>query len=83
MQWGETCHLRFDDPEGQLQGENPKEGVYLISSWAGRCVFVVKDGAASVAIPNLAEPADIGYDAKRDRLLVPYFKLNKLDVYHP
>ena len=69
-------------PAAQLDGlVKTKDGVYLISSWAGSCVYSLKDGVVTLAIPNLPEPADLGYDAKRERLLVPYFKLNKLDVF--
>ncbi len=54
----------------------------LISSWKASAVFRGKVGGKfDVAVPALKAPADIGYDTKRKRLLVPHFTENSVDVF--
>lgn len=70
-------------PESNLDGVVvDARGDFLISSWAGACVYrVSKDGSeTSVALADLKDAADLGYDAKRDRLLIPFFSDDKLEI---
>jgi hypothetical protein len=54
----------------------------LISSWATSSVYKGKLGTQfGVLFPELPAPADIGFDAKRKRLLVPLFKDNVVKVF--
>ena len=54
----------------------------LISSWKASAVFRGKlGGKFDVAVPELKAPADIGYDTKRKRLLVPHFMDNTVEVF--
>jgi len=72
-------------PKNQLDGlVRDSKGDYLVSSWAGSCVYrVTPDGKVSTAVPDLNAPADLGYDEKRGRLLIPFFNENKVLVLSP
>ncbi len=71
-------------PAGGLDGvELVPGGAMLISSWGGSAVFrVARDGQATVVVPNVPSPADIGYDSRRNRVLIPIFTKNSL-VFQP
>jgi sugar lactone lactonase YvrE len=63
-------------PAGGLDGvEALPGGVLLVSSWGASAVFrVAADGRAEVVVSNVRSPADIGYDGKRNRVLIPLFQ---------
>ena len=67
-------------PQGSLDGLiKLKDGRALISSWAGSAVYAYnKDKSFSVLADSLDAPADIGLDTKRNRVLVPLFKQDKI-----
>ena len=69
-------------PENNLDGiVADAYGDWLISSWAGGCVYRVSPGGnAVVALPELDAPADLGIDAKRGRLLLPWFNAARVDI---
>jgi hypothetical protein len=73
-------HVTGKLPAGQLDGVvRLANGALLISSWEGKAVYrQSQGGAASPVIENVSSPADIGYDAKRKRLLVPVFTEDRL-----
>ncbi len=62
-------------PEGSLDGiERANDGRLLISSWAAKAVYAVSgDSTATVLVPDVESPADIGYDGKRNMVLIPLF----------
>jgi sugar lactone lactonase YvrE len=67
-------------PSGQLDGivllDN---GEMLVSSWGGSSVFRGKAGGEwKAAVENVKSPADIGWDSKRKRLLIPSFQGNSV-----
>ena len=69
-------------PTGQLDGVvRLADGSLLISSWEGSIVYRL-DGAGiySTVIDSVTSPADIGYDGKRGRLLIPVFMENRVEV---
>ena len=68
----------------QLDGiEMLPDGGFLMSSWGDRCVYRVgSDGKVSKVMSDVDAPADIGYDATRNRVLVPLFNANEVRV-HP
>ena len=78
--------LRSKLPTGQLDGIISLGGdEYLISSWEGKTVYrgtAFKDGKPDATWTDLKvgieSPADIGYDTKRKRLLVPSFMGNTI-----
>jgi hypothetical protein len=44
----------------------------LISSWDAKAVLAQRsDGKLEPVVDKLASPADIGYDSKRKRVLIP------------
>ena len=64
--------------DGIVQGP---AGKLLISSWETRTVYEgdIKGGFKPVA-ENITSPADIGYDTKRQRLLVPVFQQDEVRI---
>jgi hypothetical protein len=71
-------------PKGSLDGLVVwKDGKLLISSWEAKAVFEgAAQGPFAEKVTGVPSPADIGYDAKRDRLLVPLFEGNAIEI-HP
>lgn len=69
-------------PEGGLDGIVAVGDSLLVASWKASAVYKGKlGGTFVVAIANLKAPADIGYDKKRNRLLVPRFMENTVEAY--
>lgn len=64
----------------QLDGiVNLSGGGFAFSSWGEKTIFLVdEEGRMSRLIEDLDAPADIGYDASRNRILVPLFNENRL-----
>jgi streptogramin lyase len=63
-------------PAGSLDGVvRLADGSLLVSSWEGKAVYRLAPGAAgwSTAADSVESPADIGYDTKRQRVLIPLF----------
>ncbi len=58
-------------PKGSLDGIVKTEAGLMISSWDAKAVFLQKDDGFVPATAKINSPADIGYDAKRKRLLIP------------
>jgi hypothetical protein len=71
-------------PSGSLDGlVAMSDGSFLVSSWDAKAVFRGKPGGVfTTIIQNVDSPADIGYDAKRHRLLVPHFMESRVTI-HP
>jgi hypothetical protein len=76
-------------PQAQLDGlvrieaEPGSNGAarWLASSWAGSCLYTFDSSGACTALPRRFEqPADIGLDGKRRRLLVPLFGSDRVEV---
>jgi hypothetical protein len=69
-------------PAGQLDGvEVLRDGTMLVSSWESSAVYHVKaDGTAKAVVENVPSPADIGYDTKRRRVLIPLFTKNQVVI---
>jgi hypothetical protein len=71
-----------------LPGESPRgitampDGTLLISSWTARAVFRgFRDGPFQPIISGLESPADLDYDARRKRLLVPLLTGHALALF--
>ncbi len=69
-------------PAGQLDGvEILPDGAFLVSSWEASVVYrVQRDGMAKVVVKDVPSPADIGYDSRRNRVLIPIFTKNYLVI---
>jgi sugar lactone lactonase YvrE len=64
-------------PKGQLDGlVVGKDGVLYASSWEGQAVYTGKGGDWKPVLEGVQAPADIGWDSKRNVLLVPQFQDN-------
>jgi hypothetical protein len=69
-------------PEGMLDGIVMVGDSLLISSWKAMSVYRGKPNEKFEAVlTGLKAPADIGYDTKRHRVLVPRFMDNAVEVY--
>jgi hypothetical protein len=71
-------------PKGQLDGlVRLPDGTLLVSSWEASTIFAKRPGAKfEPVITDVKSPADIGYDTKRNRVLVPLFQADRVQI-HP
>jgi len=54
---------------------------FLFSSWGDAAVYWVdSEGRLSTLLEGIPSPADMGYDAERNRVLVPVFRENRLVI---
>jgi sugar lactone lactonase YvrE len=74
---GTRTHV-LNDP--QLDGiVFTPDGAFLYSSWGGQAVYrVTPEGEKSTLVEGVDAPADIGYDAGRNRVLIPLFNQNEV-----
>lgn len=70
-------------PGGQLDGLiRLDDGTLLVSSWEGSAVYRVSaDGQVSTVVENVESPADLGWDSRRQRLLIPLFMGNSIEIH--
>jgi hypothetical protein len=69
-------------PEGMLDGIVAFQDNLLISSWKASAIYKGKlRGNFEVVVPNVKNPADIGFDKKRSRVLVPHFTEDMVEAY--
>jgi hypothetical protein len=69
-------------PGGSLDGITQAGDKLLVSSWQTSTVYSgTLGGTFVVALTDLKGPADIGFDTKRKRVLVPRFLENAVEVY--
>lgn len=68
--------------KGGLDGLLKVGDAVYVSSWNESAVFKGKPGGAfEPVLSNLKAPADIGFDTKRSRVLVPRFMENAVEAY--
>ncbi len=49
-------------------------GTFLVSSWNAQAIYAgTPDGTFEAVVTDVEAPADIGYDAQRNRVLIPLF----------
>jgi sugar lactone lactonase YvrE len=64
-------------PAGSLDGlVRLPDGAVLVSSWDSSSVYYGKDGKFTPLVTDAKSPADIGYDAQRNSVLIPLFTEN-------
>ena len=69
-------------PEGMLDGIVAVDDSLLISSWKASAIYKGKlHGTFEVVVPNVKNPADIGFDKKRARVLIPRFTEDVVEAY--
>lgn len=66
---------------GQFDGVEIAHGAIWVSSWADSSVYRFVNGQGTNLIKGVPSPADIGYDAKRNRLLIPIFTQNRFEIW--
>lgn len=73
-------HALPKPPKGGLDGLlKLDDGRLLMSSWGESALYVLNNkGIYSILAGSLDAPADLGFDSKRQRILIPLFKQNKL-----
>jgi hypothetical protein len=69
-------------PAGRLDGLlRLGDGHLVLSSWEGAAVYRLNDDNSFTTLADhLESPADMGLDTKRNRLLIPLFKLDKVAI---
>jgi sugar lactone lactonase YvrE len=64
-------------PKAQLDGLVAHAGGWLVSSWEGSCVYSVRaegdQQMVATLVSDIKAAADLGFDAKRKRVLIPLF----------
>jgi hypothetical protein len=68
-------------PRAGLDGVVVRDGELIVTTWDGSAVFRGKGSDWKVLISETPSPADIGFDPKRGRLLVPIFNENEIRAY--
>jgi sugar lactone lactonase YvrE len=69
-------------PDGMLDGIVWAGDSLLISSWKSSSIYKGKlNEKFEAVITGVKSPADIGYDTKRKRVLVPHFMENVVEAY--
>ncbi|HEY8073088.1 MAG TPA: hypothetical protein VIF62_03245 [Labilithrix sp.] len=70
-------------PKGQNDGLVAlPSGDLLVTSWEGKAIYRGKPGGEfKPLVEDVTSPADIGYDTKRSRLLVPSFEKDEIFVF--
>lgn len=66
---------------GQFDGVEVAGNALWVSSWADSSVYRFADGQGTRVITGVPSPADIGYDAKRHRVLIPVFMGNTVEIW--
>lgn len=79
-------------PEGEILSSEPfpagsldgvivlDDGTTLISSWETSSVYRGRGGDYQAIIENVPSPADIGFDTRRERVLIPIFNENRVVI---
>lgn len=70
-------------PKGSLDGiVKAQDGSVLVSSWEAKAIYQGKPGSEfKEVVSGIESPADIGYDPKRNRVLVPLFMKDELQFH--
>ena len=69
-------------PKGMLDGVVSLGDSLLVSSWDGAAVYKGKlGGTFDAVLTDQKSPADIGYDTKRNRVLIPHFTEDTVEAY--
>jgi glucose/arabinose dehydrogenase len=78
---GDTQVSTLGTGPGQFDGVELVKGAIWVSSWADSSVSRYENGAGTSLIKGVPSPADIGYDARRNRILVPIFTGNRVEIW--
>ncbi|HUF28273.1 MAG TPA: SMP-30/gluconolactonase/LRE family protein [Gemmatimonadaceae bacterium] len=79
---GQAAPTRIAVGPGQFDGvEVLVDGRILVSSWADSSIHVIDATTMRRAIGGVNAPADIGVDRQRNRVLIPLFMDNRVEVW--
>jgi sugar lactone lactonase YvrE len=84
MAWkpGDSATTTIASGKGQYDGvERLGDGRILVSTWADSSIYVLDGSALVRAVAGVASPADIGVDTKRNRVAVPLFEGNRVELF--
>jgi sugar lactone lactonase YvrE len=78
---GERLQLLFPSGMGLDGIVSLEERGFLFSSWGDSAVYWIHaDGTVSPLVQEVEAPADIGFDAGRNRVLIPLFRADALKI---
>lgn len=66
---------------GSYDGVEMVHGKIVVSSWADSSITRFDSAQGTKIITGVPSPADIGYDAKRNRILIPVFTGNRVEIW--
>src|SRR5712664_3564090 len=66
---------------GGFDGVEMIGGKVVVSSWADSSITRFDSTQGTKIIAGVPSPADIGYDAKRNRVLIPIFTGNRVEIW--
>ena len=66
---------------GGFDGVVVAGGRIMVSSWADSTVSSYETGQEVRLVAGIPSPADIGYDTKRNRLLIPVLQGNRVEIW--
>jgi sugar lactone lactonase YvrE len=79
---GDSAATRIASGKGQYDGvERLPDGRILVSSWSDSSLYVLDGSALTRVATGLESPADIGIDSKRNRVAVPLFQANRIELW--
>jgi sugar lactone lactonase YvrE len=83
FQWklGDKTPTVIAQGPGGFDGVEVARGKLLVSSWTDSTVAGYQGGTEDKMISGVPSPAGIGYDAKRNRVLIPVFTGNRVEVW--
>jgi hypothetical protein len=67
---------------GRMDGvESLQDGRYVFTSWSDYSVQLLENGRSTRIVNNVWQPADLGYDSKRNRIMVPTVLQGRVDIW--
>ncbi|HET7789811.1 MAG TPA: SMP-30/gluconolactonase/LRE family protein [Gemmatimonadales bacterium] len=78
---GEKAPTAIAKGPGGFDGVEIVKGRLLISSWADSTVSAYETGTEVKIITGVPSPADFGYDARRNRVLIPNMTANRMEIW--
>lgn len=78
---GATAATSIAKGPGQYDGVEVVGKDFWVSTWADSSIYRWRDSTGVNLIKGVPTPADIGYDAKRNRLLIPIFTGNRVEIW--
>jgi sugar lactone lactonase YvrE len=78
---GDATTTTLGTGPGMFDGVEIAHGAIWVSSWADSSVYRYQNGEGTNLIKGVPSPADIGYDAKRNRILIPVFTANRVEIW--